>query len=780
MLTLWAAVQTNAQCGAKVSGHILRTGSQEKLPGVTLFIKETGRYILSDSTGAYKVDSLCPGTYTLVLTATGYEPYESHIVVDGAGAGKGRRAGKGGSTDNTRDVHRDLWLHPDTRQLQTVQVLGEKKTDIHTAATAQLSGQQLFQASGQTLGESLKSVPGLNSIQTGPSISKPVIHGLHSNRILILNNGVRQEGQQWGTEHAPEIDPFIADRITIIKGAASVRYGSDALVGVLLVEPRGLHPEKDLEGEANMVAGTNGRSGGMSALFQGKGPFDGFSWRAQGTLKKAGNFSTAHYYLKNTGLEEEDFSLTAGYKKGHFGTEAYYSQFHNKVGIFEGSHVGNVADLDSAFKRSRPITPSYFSYDIARTYQQITHKLLKVSSSYTFHNGGKIEAQFSDQRNKRDEYDIDLPYSTDPNILKMPQISFQIGTQSLDLLYHAPARHNFSGMYGISGFTQGNVFRGIRYLVPNFRNYNGGAFAIERWSKDKLTLEAGVRYDYRWLRVYRINNTTLATYHNTSTYQNVTGTIGASYRVNDKLSFTANIGTAWRAPSVNELYIDGIHLSAASYEKGDSSLRSERSYDFTVSGKYESERFLADITLYDNIINDFIYARPSLTPITLISGTYPLFNYTQANVNLKGADAELRYKLLRRLSLDSKISLVRGWNKSIHDWLIFMPADRFDNSIRLDLGGWGATRGWYISTGLLTVLKQTRTPPNSDYVPPPNGYTLLNASLGFEWPWKKQQLNIDLAGYNLTNVAYRDYLNKFRYYADDLGINVVLRARLRF
>lgn len=679
-----------------------------------------------------------------------------------------------------KSLHKDLWLHVDARQLTAVQVIGEKKTDIATATTSHIGSLQLFQASGQTLGESLRSVPGLNSIQTGPSISKPVIHGLHSNRVLILNNGVRQEGQQWGTEHAPEIDPFIADRITIIKGAASVRYGSDALVGVLLVEPRALQPERSLEGEANVVAGSNGRSGGASAMVQGKGLFEGFNWRVQGTLKKAGNFSTAHYYLKNTGLEEADFSLTALYKKGNFGTEAYYSQFHNKVGIFEGSHVGNVADLDAAFKRSRPITPSYFSYDIDRTYQSISHKLLKISSAYTFHNGGKIEAQFSDQRNKRDEYDIDLPYSTDPNILRLPQISFQIQTQSLDLVYHAPARHNFSGMYGISGYTQGNVFRGVRYLVPNFRNYNGGAFAIERWSKNSLTLEAGVRYDHRWLRVYRLNGTTLQTYHNTSTYQNVTGTIGAAYRVNDKLSFTANAGSAWRAPSVNELYIDGIHLSAASYEKGDSSLRSERSYDLTFSGKYESERFFAEIALYDNIINDFIYARPALTPITLISGTYPLFNYMQANVNLKGLDAELRYKLFSRLSVDAKISLVRGWNKTIHDWLIFMPADRFDNSLRLDLGGWGATRGWYVRTGLLTVLKQTRTPPYSDYVPPPNGYTLLNANIGFQWPWKKKQVYIDLAGYNLTNVAYRDYLNKFRYYADDLGINVVLRAKLSF
>ena len=670
----------------------------------------------------------------------------------------------------------------DSASLQEVEVRAKKKLDIATNAHSELKGLQLFQVSGQTLGESLKGVPGLNSIQTGPSISKPVIHGLHSNRVLILNNGVRQEGQQWGSEHAPEIDPFIAASVTVIKGAASVRYGSDAIVGVLLVEPKPLAPEGALQGEVSMVAGSNGRSGALSTLLEGKGKdsLKGFSWRIQGTLKRAGNFSTAHYYLKNTGLMEADFSLASHYasKNQRFGTEVYYSQFHNKVGIFEGSHVGNVTDLQAAFTRSRPITPSYFSYSIGRTYQQIAHNLFKINSHYLFSNGGRLEAQYSDQRNRRDEYDIDLPYSSDPNILKLPQISFQIKTQALDLIYHQPVMGYFTGEWGISGATQGNVFKGIRYLVPNFRNYSGGMFAIQRYAKNNWMLEAGLRYDYRWLRVYRLNNNSLQTYDNTSTYRNVTGTIGGAYRVSERLSLTANIGTAWRAPSVNELYIDGIHLSAASYEKGDSSLRSERSYNFTVSGKYEAGRFFGEIVVYDNIINHFIYARPSLTPITLISGTYPLFNYTQANVNLKGIDLELRYKLLSRLSLDSRTSIVRGWNRSIHDWLIFMPADRFDNSIRYEAGGWGKTRNWYIGTGLLTVLRQRRVPPNSDYVPPPDGYLLLNANAGFECPLKKKTLNFELAGTNLTNRAYRDYLNRFRYYADDLGINLVLRARL--
>ena len=754
-----------AQCKLSITGIVTHAGTGEKIAGATIEIKEINFYTVSDRNGVFRVDSLCAGTYSIKITHIGHDSLLSIITIDSS-------------------IRKEFVLAKNEGQLEAVQVVAEKKQDIATNAKAELKGLQLFQTTGQTLGESLKGIPGLNSIQTGPTISKPVIHGLHSNRLLILNNGVRQEGQQWGTEHAPEIDPFIANRVTIIKGAASVRYGSDAIVGVLLVEPKPLAAAKALEGEANIVLGSNGLLGAASLLLEGKGSnkLEGFNWRVQGTVKRAGNFKTAHYYLKNTGLAEGDFSLTSNYrnKKNNFGAEAFYSEFHNKVGIFEGSHVGNVADLYAAFERTTPITPSYFSYDIERTYQQISHDLFKLSSFYQFGNGGRIEGQFSYQSNKRDEYDIDLPYSNDPNILKLPQISFQIKTQSLELIYHQPFKNNFSGEWGIAGYTQGNVYKGIRYLVPNFRNYNGGAFVIERYAKNKWLLEAGLRYDYRWLRVYKLNNTNLQTYDNTATYQNVTGTIGGSYHFSNKFSVSANVGSAWRAPSVNELYIDGIHLSAASYEKGDSSLVSERSYNFTFSTNYTSEKFYADIVLYDNIINNFIYAKPALVPITLISGTYPLFNYTQANVNLKGLDAELRYQILKHLSIDSKIALVRGWNKTISDYLIFMPADRFDYSVQYDWERLGNLRNCYFSAGVLTVLKQTRVPPNSDYVPPPDGYTLINANLGFAWPLKKKLLNVELAGYNLANVAYRDYLNKFRYYADDLGINIVLRTQLIF
>ena len=765
VLLLWAFTSSFSQnCNIKLSGHVEDFDSKENLQASDIKILELNLTQTTDKKGNFLFTEICPGTYTITVTHVSTEPVTIHIQL-------------------LADTLINFNLPHHSHKLQNVTVNAVKRGDVNTVATTEIRATELFRQSGQTLGETLKSLPGLNSIQTGPTISKPVIHGLHSNRVLILNNGVRQEGQQWGSEHAPEIDPFIANRISVIKGAASVRYGSDAIVGVILVEPQTLEPTKPLQGELNLVGGTNGRALGTSAMLEGNVKnkvLDALNWRIQGTLKKAGNFRTAGYYLKNTGATEGDFSAAVNFKKKNYGGEIYYSEFNNKVGIFEGSHVGNADDLYAAFKRSKPITASYFTYDIDRTYQNIKHDLLKVSSYYQFKNAGTLEAVYSHQKNLRQEFDIDIPYTSDPDILSRPQISFQIKTDALDLVYHHKPINNFAGSIGITGITQGNVFKGIRYLVPNFRSYAGGVYGIERYTKGKWLAEAGIRYDYKWMKTYQINNTTVFKYSNIRDFKNVTGTVGGTYKVNSKFSLSANIGTAWRAPSINELYIDGIHLSAASYEKGDSTLTSERSYNASLSAKYESEKLYVEIAPYNNIINGFIYAKPTLKPITLISGTYPYFKYTQQNINLSGVDAEVRYQFFHRFTFDSKATIVRGWNKSIHDYLIFMPSDRFSNSVRYEIAEGKKLNNVYVSIENVSVLTQTRVPPNSDYVLPPKGYSIFNASAGFEIPLKTKKLSVDLAAYNLTNAAYRDYLNRFRYYADDLGINAVLRLKLTF
>ncbi|MEP6712083.1 MAG: TonB-dependent receptor [Ferruginibacter sp.] len=758
-----AVMAIGQSCTIKLSGKITDRYTKEALQGSVIRISTVNVNSLAQKDGSFLLSNICAGTYSITVT---------HINCDTIHL----------SIDITKDTVINFVLPHHAKDLKGVILNSEKRRDINTVAKSEMKAVELFQQAGQSLGETLKSLPGLNSIQTGPTISKPVIHGLHSNRLLILNNGIRQEGQQWGSEHAPEIDPFIATRISVIKGAASVRYGSDAIVGVILVEPKILEPTKKLQGELNIVAGTNGRAVGTSAMLEGKiknNLFDSLNWRVQGTLKKAGNFKTADYYLKNTGATEADFSATTNFKKKNYGGEIYYSEFHNKVGIFEGSHVGNVDDLNAAFARPKPITASYFSYDIARTYQNITHNLLKVATYYDFKNGNKLEAVYSYQKNLREEYDIDLPYTTDPDILRLPQISFKIKTTNLDLIYHFKPKNNFSGSIGLTGATQSNVFKGLRYLVPNFRNYTGGVYGIERYAKGKWLFEAGARYDYRWLKTYQRNPVTVVKFSTLNIFNNLTATVGSSYKLNDKFSFSANIGSAWRAPSINELFINGIHLSAASYEKGDSTLVSERSYNFSFAARYESEKLFIELAPYNSIINGYIYAKPTLQPITLINGTFPYFKYTQQNVNLSGIDAELRYKINKHFSFDSKTTLVRGWNKSIKDHLIFMPGDRFSNSIKYETNT-GHLNNLYVSIENVTESTQTRVPPNSDYVAPPKGYSIFNANAGFELPVKNKKVLVDLAATNFTNVAYRDYLNRFRYYANDLGINVVLRLKLIF
>src|SRR5690606_17610964 len=197
------------------------------------------------------------------------------------------------------------------------------------------SARELNQSRGKSLGESLKSIAGVTSLNTGNNVSKPVIHGLHSDRVLVLNNGIRQEGQQWGSEHAPEIDPFIAKNISVIKGAESIRYGANAIAGVVLVEPHQLRDSAGINGELNTVGASNGKSGVASAMLEGNiGKLKGLSWRLQGTTKQSGNIHTPDYFMKNTGVKEQNFSWALGFNQPKYGLKLFYSQFNSDIGIF--------------------------------------------------------------------------------------------------------------------------------------------------------------------------------------------------------------------------------------------------------------------------------------------------------------------------------------------------------------------------------------------------------------------------------------------------------------
>jgi iron complex outermembrane receptor protein len=684
----------------------------------------------------------------------------------------------------------DTTRHPkdSTRQLTTVTVTAQrlKKDQLNVVVSDTLGGKALEAIRGLSLGESLKGIAGVNSLQTGPSISKPIIHGLYSNRILILNNGVRQEGQNWGNDHAPEIDPFIATKLTVIKGAASIRYGSDAIGGVVLVDPKDMLSQPGtFDGNVNIVGMTNGRGGAVSGMAEGSGEkkLEGLSWRLQGTVKEAGNAQAANYYLGNTGYNEYDYSATLGYTKKHYGLQLYYSDFTSKIGIATASVIGSEADLLQAFARSQPADTAHFTYDIARPYQTVDHKLLKASGYADLGSAGRLEATYAFQRNVRKEYDADLSYnSTTSNTSNIPDLNFQLNTQTVDVIWeHAPILNRITGSIGANFITHGNFEQGLTYyqLIPNFVDYGGGLFAIEKYETNKWLFEVGVRYDYRWLRAYALNpNYPTQEIKPTYDWKNPTVNAGIEYKFSPAFTAMYNFGTAWRPPQVIELFADGIHQSAASWEIGDSSLTQEKAYNNNLSFNYHSTRLVVELGGYINYFHHYIYLKPDLTYAQTNTGAYPEFTYTQVDALFQGMDLSITYNITHNLSFISKSSLVRAYNTTISNWLIFIPADRADNSIRYTWDSVGRVRNFHVGVGNLAVARQTRVPPNSDYVSPPAGYDLWSADAGCSLPLGKKYIDINLSVTNLTNVAYRDYLNRFRYYVNDLGRNVLLRVTM--
>lgn len=759
-------------CNLTVSGHVfISDTAQLDARGATIrfpTLKKTGT---TGDDGNFLIPGICPGKQRIIITYQGYKTVDTVLTI-------------------THDLTLNFLLFSNTQELSSVTVVGEilKKDQITTAIKSVLSGAALDATRGLSLGESLKSIAGVNSLQTGPSISKPVIHGVYSNRVLIMNNGVRQEGQNWGNDHAPEIDPFIATKITVIKGAASIRYGSDAVGGVILLDPKDLPAKPGIDGELNLVGMTNGRVGVASGMIEGAGAgkLDGLSWRVQGTLKKAGNSQTANYYLVNTGFNENDYSATLQYNKAHFGGSLYFSQFNTKIGIAQASVADNASDLQQSIMRGRPIDNGLFRYAFGRPDQTVNHMLAKASAYVDLPaSGGRLEAVYAYQRDSRKEYDANPADNSDTalNTNAVPDLNFQLNTSTVDLIWeHRPIDNKITGSIGLNFITHENIQQGTAYqeLIPNFVDYGGGVFAIEKYAVNKWVLEAGIRYDYRWLQAYEFNPTIVVEDRPTYIWRQPTANIGATYKFNNRFSGDYNFGTAWRAPQVIELFANGVHQSAAAWEFGDSSLTLEQAYNNNLSLAYNDSHLIIEAGAYVNYFHHYIFPQPDLNYITTIQGTFPAFTYTQVNAIFEGADLSINYTFAKNLTLISKTSIVRARNLAIHDWLIGVPADRFDNSIRYEWPAIGKWRHIFFEANNLIVAKQSRVPPNSDFAPPPPGYMLWGASAGFSAPLAQRELKVSLSVTNLTNVDYRDYLDRFRYYFADLGRNIVLRIVVPF
>ncbi len=781
------------KCNLVLSGQVLdETG--KALPGATILIKELKTGFVSDVTGSFSFAQLCSSNYLIEIQFLGFELLEKRLRL-------------------TRSTQINFQLTPEKKLLQEVVVSDHQESANTTNNFSTLTSRELEEVKGKSLGETLQGIPGVNSIQSGPAIFKPVIHGVHSQRILILNNGIRQEGQQWGAEHAPEIDPFIATNIVVIKDAGAIKYGTDALGGVIVVTPAELPTDQKLGGEFHLIGNTNGRAGTVSGLLEGGLKNQkGWGWRVQGTGKKSGDSHAADYNLSNTGFRELNYSASAGYHNETKGVELFYSHFNTTLGVLRGAAINSTEDLANAMEREPPQYTEDFTYEIQQPRQEVKHDLLKITG-HIRKGENLFNIQYGLQINKRQEYDLRRG-----SLQEIPALGYLLYTQTLDTEWEASINENHSRCVGLNGMWQdNNKIDGTQTIpfIPNFTNYSTGLYWIEKFSKEKWDWDLGARYDFRYSDVVGFDFRN-ELYRSQFSFNNVSGTVGGTYKINSNASLTTNLGSTWRPPNVAELYSLGTHQSAAAIEYGlllnestnevldidDVNFKTEQALKWVSTFRFQKGKLTVDLSGYLNYIFNYIYLKPrGVTQNT--RGVFPYFRYTQTDASFLGSDLSLNYALSNSLSIGSKVSLLRATDQTQNDYLIFIPSNRYEASLRYEKDKAGSWTTLYAEVKAKYVATQGRAPrvvpiesildayeqgidligsdsENFDFAPAPDGYMLLSFHAGISKPIKNSKIDFRISAENLLNTSYREYTNRMRYYADDLGRNISLALKFSF
>lgn len=764
VLPAWGGVPSGLGTAphSRLYGHVVDSLTGRPLISATVAIPELKRGTFAGRDGSFELIGLPSGQYEIVVTMVGYA--EQRLLVD-------------------LNHEQELTIRLAPKDVTGAQITITDHADGSgllgsSSSVTVLTEADLEKTRGQTLGESLKDVAGVALLSTGPSIAKPVIRGLHSQRVLVVNAGVQQEGQQWGSEHAPEIDPFSPSSIQVLRGPAGVEFGAGAIGGVIRLEPRPLPTNTGVDGDLNLNLFSNNMQGSGSLLLEG-GLGAGLSARLQGSLRKAGDSRTPNYVLGNTGFEESNGSLTFGWLGERSGAELLVSHFGTTLGIFRGSHVETTDDLLRAIERGRPVVDYSFGYKIASPRQEITHNTVSFSAHYLAPSVGKYRLQYGFQQNHRQEFDAhNRRYSNDTTgqlAARRASLDMTLTTYTLNLKLHHNGVGPLYGIIGADGMRQGNVLDGQIFLIPQYRMYSGGVYLLENIQLGDLLLNGGLRYDYRWTKVYQLPAKRIA--DTTIDYGSLTAAIGATWSFAETWSLNGNIGSSWRPPGVNELYSNDVHHGAAQFEIGSLSIGSERAYNIDLTLKHASEQARGEISIYATAFDGFIYLRPDTVPTVTIRGAYPTFRYTQADALLMGVDGTIEYHLFDPLHVGATLSIVRGDNKTANEPLIGMPGDRLRLMAHIDLpqaGDWLVSP--YIEPSAQLVRQQTRFPDGVDYAPPPAGYTLFNLDAGARMNFFACSMTVAFSVQNIFNTSYRDYLSRYRYFGDDPGRNVVLRV----
>ncbi|NDC40045.1 MAG: TonB-dependent receptor [Chitinophagia bacterium] len=658
-----------------------------------------------------------------------------------------------------------------------------------------VSHDYLLQNAATNIIDALKWQPGVDGITDGQSIAKPVIRGLGYNRVVVINDGVRQEGQQWGDEFGIEVDQYAVDRVEILKGPASLVYGSDAISGVINLLPEKPAAEGEINGNILVNYQTNNGLIGTSGSVKGNIKGVTFSARVSNTMAHAYQNKTDGYVF-NSQFSNFSTDGTIGLQRKWGYSQLKYSYFELKTGIVEGAKDENGQFIKSAVDEHGEGIEVVATNQELRSYtpfvinQLVKHNKLVWDNYLSLGKAGHLKGIFGYQNNSRNENnDITVPNTV--------IIGYNLNTYTYDLRYVSPTFHNFDFSAGVNGMYQTSRNKGSLLLIPEYDLLDAGAFAVLNKKIGKLTLTAGARYQTRHFTghdnyVDSNNNPVAASdpaaIHRfekyTSDFNGFAYSLGGTYDVNNKFYLKASIASGYRAPNVAESGSNGIHDGTILYEIGDNNLKPEQSLQFDFTPGFRTKDVNIELNGFYNNISNFIYIRQLMAMAggdsvnSSVPGfeNAPVYKYTQNDAVLMGGEAsiDIHPSSLRWLGWYTMYSYVDARLQNVDDSLNiipFIPPARLRSELTFSLFSKSKTfANTYFKVGVAHSFEQNRVyqiisiAKEIDRLPNAPAYTLLNVGAGTQiMSHGKPVCSLYLNVNNLLDESYTDYMSRFRF-----------------
>jgi iron complex outermembrane recepter protein len=760
-----------------LTGKITDKKSGEPIAGATVFIPELKSGAIADKDGIYKIENL---PKTKVIVQVSFLGYKS--VVENADLSK----------TSTLNINMEEAI----TEMNEVVITGTSRaTEITRSPIPMITvnTRELEQNLNTNIIDAITRLPGVSAVTTGPNVSKPFIHGLGFNRVLTMFDGVRQEGQQWGDEHGVEIDENAVERIEIVKGPASLTYGSDALAGVVNMLPAPPVPNGTIKGHVEAEYQTNNKLLGTHLSIGGNE--NGLIWGGVISHKQATNYENKiEGRVYGTAFNETDLFAYTGLHKSWGYSDLSFSIFDDLQEIPDGSRDSTTRKFTKQITEAdtfRPIvsTAELNTYKINVLHQHVQHYQL-YSSNNIIIGQGKLGIILAYQESIRREY-------SHPQYPDIPGLYLDLKTFTYDIKYYLPELSGWETTLGLNGMYDKNVNRGSEFIIPDYNQFEIGPFIMATKTFNKLDLSAGIRYDTRIFRndpMYtrpdpitgfdtQVNppDTSSADhpfYSFNHTFSGLSASAGATYNFNPEFLIKANIGRGFRAPNIAEISANGVHPGTLIYQIGNKEFKPEFSLQEDLGISYRSDHISGDIDFFNNNISNYIFNQKLLNRLgqdsVIVKGNQT-FKFRQSSAQLYGWDANLDVHPYDWLHFENSISATYALNKggngiqitSDTKYLPFIPPVHATSDLRANIKSISRhLRSLYLKTGIEIYARQGRVYSADNTETPTPGYVLFNAGAGADITNSKGKviISLNILCNNLTDIAYQSHLSRLKYF----------------